>query len=86
MPPLGYLTPEVSKWQLSTLPAYQKTSRPVDILAINETRSDFSFPNTAISIPGYSLKRMPVIEMAEEKRFILGTLSTMNKFKPLMRN
>lgn len=28
------------------------------MLAINETRLDFSFPNTAISIPGYSLVRM----------------------------
>lgn len=49
---------------IASLPKYidelrnYMTSRPIDILAINETRLDFSFPNTAISIPGYSLERM----------------------------
>ena len=32
-------------------------SKPVDILAINETRLDCSFPDSAASIPGYSLDR-----------------------------
>lgn len=32
-------------------------SKPVDILAINETRLDCSFPDSAVSIPGYSLDR-----------------------------
>ena len=33
-------------------------SKSVDILAINETRLDSSFSNTAVSIPGYFLERM----------------------------
>ena len=32
-------------------------SKPVDILAINKTRLDGSFPDSAVSIPGYCLER-----------------------------
>ena len=54
----------MAELNIASLPKYidklrnYMTSKAVDILAINETRLDISFSNTAISIPSYPLERM----------------------------